>query len=111
MPHRRHKATFTAIGGVTVALSDAGVKTIAEARLKEVIIGSSGAGSISALLPAAHNTFAGTKFRFVQGYEGAAHMNLSIVATRSPPPPGMFCKTTDGLPRMWSGRRIDMRRA
>lgn len=69
---------FNASNGVTVVMADAGVKTVAEARLKEVIIGSSGAGSISALLPAAHNAFAGTKFRVVQGYEGAAHMNLSM---------------------------------
>ncbi len=69
---------FNASNGVTVVMADAGVKTIEEARTKEVIIGSSGAGSISALLPTAYNAFAGTKFRVVQGYEGAAHMNLSM---------------------------------
>ena len=69
---------FSNSNGVTVAWAPAGVRTIEEARRKELIIGSSGAGSVSALLPAAHNALAGAKFKVVQGYEGAAAMNLAI---------------------------------
>ena len=69
---------FNSSNGITIVSSSAGIKTIEEARQKEVTIGSSGAGSISALLPAAHNAFAGTKFKVVQGYEGSAQMNLAI---------------------------------
>lgn len=69
---------FSNSNGITVAWSAAGVKTIDDARAKPLIIGSSGAGSISALLPAAHNALAGTKFHVVQGYEGAGAMNLAI---------------------------------
>lgn len=69
---------FDASNGVTVVWHTAGVRTIEEARRKAVIIGSSGAGSISALLPAAYNALAGTKFKVVLGYEGSAKMNLAI---------------------------------
>ena len=69
---------FNASNGVTVVMAASGVRNIEEARQREAIIGSSGAGSISALLPAAHNAFAGAKFRVVQGYEGSAHMNLAM---------------------------------
>jgi tripartite-type tricarboxylate transporter receptor subunit TctC len=69
---------FSASNGVTVAWATAGVRDIADARKKELVIGSSGAGSVSALLPAAHNALAGTRFTVVQGYEGAAAMNLAI---------------------------------
>lgn len=69
---------FSASNSITVVWKTAGVGTIEEARHKEVIIGSSGAGSISALLPAAHNALAGTKFKVLLGYEGSAKMNLAI---------------------------------
>ncbi len=69
---------FSNSNGMTVAWAGAGVRTIEDARRHSLIIGSSGAGSVSALLPAAHNALAGTQFKVVQGYEGAAAMNLAI---------------------------------
>ena len=69
---------FSAANAITVVSASAGVRTIEDVRRKEIVIGSSGAGSISALLPAAHNALAGAKFRVVQGYEGSAAMNLAI---------------------------------
>lgn len=69
---------FSSANGITLVSTSAGVKNIDDVRGKEVTIGSSGAGSISALLPAAHNAFAGAKFKVVQGYEGSAQMNLAI---------------------------------
>jgi tripartite-type tricarboxylate transporter receptor subunit TctC len=69
---------FSSANGITIVSTSAGVTNIDDVRRKEVTIGSSGAGSISALLPAAHNAFGGTKFKVVQGYEGSAQMNLAI---------------------------------
>ena len=69
---------FSAANGITVVWKTAGINTIEDARKKEVIIGSSGAGSISSLLPLAHNALAGTKFKVLLGYEGSAKMNLAI---------------------------------
>ena len=70
--------TFSAANGITVVRAETGIKSIEDARQKPYNIGSSGAGSISALLPMAHNALAGTKFKVVQGYEGAAKMNLAL---------------------------------
>ncbi len=69
---------FSASNSITVVWKTSGIRTIEDARKKEVIIGSSGAGSISALLPQAHNALAGTKFKVLLGYEGSAKMNLAI---------------------------------
>ena len=71
---------FSASNSITVVWHKAGVRTIEDARQKQVVIGSSGAGSISALLPAAHNGLAGTRFKILLGYEGSAKMNLAIRA-------------------------------
>ena len=69
---------FSASNSITVLWASSGARSIEDARRRELIIGSSGAGSISALLPAAHNALAGTKFKVVLGYEGAAQMNLAL---------------------------------
>jgi tripartite-type tricarboxylate transporter receptor subunit TctC len=69
---------FSASNSVTVVWKTSGVKTIEDAEKRQVIIGSSGAGSISALLPAAYNALVGTKFKVVLGYDGAAQMNLAM---------------------------------
>ncbi len=71
---------FSAANGITVVRAETGIKSIEDARQRSYNIGSSGAGSISALLPMAHNALAGTKFKVVQGYEGAAKMNLAMRA-------------------------------
>ena len=69
---------FSASNSVTVVWKTSGVKTIEDATKRQVIIGSSGAGSISALLPAAYNALIGAKFKVVLGYDGAAQMNLAL---------------------------------
>lgn len=69
---------FSASNSITVVWKTSGVKTFDDARKKQVIIGSSGAGSISALLPAAQNALADAKFKVVLGYDGAAQMNLAL---------------------------------
>ncbi|HWG04117.1 MAG TPA: tripartite tricarboxylate transporter substrate-binding protein [Beijerinckiaceae bacterium] len=69
---------FSAANGITVAMDTSGVKTIEEAKQKPVIIGSTGAGSISGLLPEVYNALVGTKFKVVYGYEGTSQMVLAM---------------------------------
>jgi tripartite-type tricarboxylate transporter receptor subunit TctC len=69
---------FSASNSITVVWKTAGVRNIQDAMRRQVIIGSSGAGSISALLPAAYNALVGAKFKVVLGYSGAAQMNLAL---------------------------------
>ena len=48
----------------------AGVKTIEDAKKKEVIMGATGAAGTKAAYPALLNNTVGTKFKIVTGYEG-----------------------------------------
>lgn len=69
---------FSQAAAVTVVTKKSGIRSIEDAKIREVIIGSTGAGSLSAMLPAAYNALIGTKFRMVQGYDGASSMNLAM---------------------------------
>ncbi len=48
----------------------AGVKTIAEARMKQVVFGSTGKGSQTYTIPTTVNAILGTKFKVITGYRG-----------------------------------------
>ncbi len=54
-----------------------GVKTIDEAKQKEVIVGATGPNT-SAQLPQVMNAILGTKFKIVSGYPGGNEMNLAM---------------------------------
>jgi tripartite-type tricarboxylate transporter receptor subunit TctC len=54
-----------------------GVKTIEDARQKEVIVGATGPNT-SAQLPQVMNAILGTKFKIVSGYPGGNEMNLAM---------------------------------
>jgi tripartite-type tricarboxylate transporter receptor subunit TctC len=69
---------FSAANGITVAMNTSGVRTIEQAKERPVIIGSTGAGSISDLLPEVYNALVGTKFKVVLGYEGTSQMVLAM---------------------------------
>jgi tripartite-type tricarboxylate transporter receptor subunit TctC len=56
----------------------AGATNVAEARLKEIPIGSVGNANITFSFPMMMNTFAGTKFRMVIGYRGGNDINLAM---------------------------------
>ena len=47
------------------------VKTLEDARQQVAILGTTGAGSISAQLPAVYNNLLGTKFKVIYGYDGS----------------------------------------
>lgn len=55
-----------------------GVKTIADARNREVIAGASARGAITFIYPQMMNEFLGTKFKIVTGYPGGNEINLAM---------------------------------
>ena len=55
-----------------------GVRTVEEARQKEVVIGAVGRGGITDTFPRMMNEFAGTKFKIVVGYPGGNDVNLAM---------------------------------
>ena len=69
---------FSAANAVTVAMDTSGVRTIQEAMQKPVIIGSTGAGSTSYLMPVIQNALIGTRFKVVPGYDGTSMMVLAM---------------------------------
>lgn len=55
-----------------------GVKSIEEAKKKEVILGGTGAGSGIVIIPIAMNNLLGTKFKIVMGYKSSEDLNLAL---------------------------------
>ena len=58
--------------------SDAGVKTLADVREKEVILGGSAEGGATREQPAVLNAIAGTRFKVVSGYPGTREIIIAI---------------------------------
>jgi tripartite-type tricarboxylate transporter receptor subunit TctC len=56
----------------------AGVRTIEDAKQKEVIMGATGAAGTKAAYPALLNNTIGTKFKIVTGYEGGNTLRLAM---------------------------------
>jgi tripartite-type tricarboxylate transporter receptor subunit TctC len=61
-----------------VALPKTGVKSIDDARVRELVVGATGGASTAVLLPLSLNAYAGTKFKLVRGYQGAAEVLLAL---------------------------------
>lgn len=55
-----------------------GVKTAADARRREVLMGATGAGSYSALWPTLMNNLFGTRFKLVFGYKATTEIHLAM---------------------------------
>ena len=64
--------------GVVLVRRDATAKTFDEARSKEVTVGATGAGDVTAIYPAILNALTGSKFKVVGGYQGSADLNIAI---------------------------------
>ena len=56
----------------------AGIKTIAEATQKQIVLGGTGAGAGIVLLPMVVNNLLGTKFKIVTGYRTSEDVNLGM---------------------------------
>lgn len=63
---------------VVVTWHDSPVKTLADARARQSIMGASGAGSTSVIEPVLLNQLIGTKFKLVLGYPGSAELSLAM---------------------------------
>jgi len=63
---------------LVVVAARTGVKTIADATRKEVLMGSLGAGGPMSTYPLLLNNVFGTRFKLVQGYAGAQIVDLAI---------------------------------
>lgn len=68
-------ASFTSVG---IAWRTSGVKTIADAKQKQIVMGSSGVGATSYQYTNLMNHLLGTKFKIITGYKGAADMYLAL---------------------------------
>ncbi len=53
-------------------------KTLADARRRETLIGTSGTGSISVQMPSIYNSVLGTKLKLVIGYPGGVEIDLAM---------------------------------
>ena len=56
----------------------AGIKTIADARRTEIIMGGTGSGGISSAIPVLINSTLGTKFKVVSGYKTGLEVDLAM---------------------------------
>src|SRR5947208_287042 len=66
--------SFTQSNNVTVTWHTSTAKTLADAIVREVVVGASGAAGGSVIGPAIYNAVLGTKFKVVYGYQGGAHI-------------------------------------
>jgi tripartite-type tricarboxylate transporter receptor subunit TctC len=77
-------AEFNWIGAVSspanvlVTWHSSGVKTLDDARKKEVIIGATTAGTTQEMYPVMANNLLGTKFKVVTGYKASTEVNLAM---------------------------------
>ena len=75
---------FYYLGGADVTRSAfvistrAGIKTIEDAKTKEVLLGSSGKGSQTFIVPTLANAMLGTKFNVVMGYRGMGDIYQAV---------------------------------
>lgn len=63
---------------IGVVWHSSGIKTIEDAKKKEVVIGANSGNSSSAMVPRALNALLGTKFKIVTGYPGLAERYLAM---------------------------------
>jgi tripartite-type tricarboxylate transporter receptor subunit TctC len=63
---------------VTVTWHTSPTQTLEDAKRRETVIGTTGAGSISTQLPAVYNNILGTKLKLVLGYPDGADINLAM---------------------------------
>jgi len=55
-----------------------GIKSVNDARSREVLLGSAGAGDVSSWIPAVYNKVLGTKFKIIGGYQSGAEVKLAM---------------------------------
>jgi len=63
---------------VTATWYKSEIRTIEDAKRRDVRLGGSGAGAMSSMVPHLYNAFAGTRFVIVQGYRSAPEQHLAM---------------------------------
>lgn len=66
------------LGFVGLAARSAGIKTLEDARRREIIAGSPGLNNIPAQAPLVLNRIAGTRFKLISGYSGVGQVFLAL---------------------------------
>jgi tripartite-type tricarboxylate transporter receptor subunit TctC len=66
------------LNDVMAVIDTAGVRTIADAKRKEIILGASSKGSETYIIPVLFNKIVGTKFKLVTGYAGTSPITLAM---------------------------------
>ena len=64
--------------GVTSAWYKTSFKTLDDVKKREMIVPATGGRSTSTIIPRVMNAILGTKFKIIQGFNGAGQMNLAI---------------------------------
>jgi tripartite-type tricarboxylate transporter receptor subunit TctC len=70
--------TIAAVNETMAVWHTTGVRSIEDARQREVIAGASGRGAITYTYPALMNELLGTRFKIVTGYTGGNQINLAM---------------------------------
>lgn len=70
--------TLVSSNQLTVTWKNSQTRTFEDARKRETVIGTVGAGSISAQIPILLNKFTGTKLRLVTGYKGTGDLAIAM---------------------------------
>jgi tripartite-type tricarboxylate transporter receptor subunit TctC len=61
-----------------VTWNTSGIRTVADFYAREIVVGSAGAGAMSASIPLIYNEFLGTKFKVILGYKGTPERILAM---------------------------------
>ena len=70
--------TTAPIAGTIAVWHASGIKTIEDARRREVVLGATGRGTATYTVPAMMNEYLGTKFKIVTGYTGGNEAYLAM---------------------------------
>ncbi len=70
--------TVASPANVLVTWETSGVKTLADAKQKEVLIGATTPGTTMEMYPLMANSLFGTKFKVITGYHGGAEINVAM---------------------------------
>lgn len=70
--------TVASPANVLVTWESSGVRTLADAKRKEVLIGASTPGTTMEMYPLMANNLFGTKFKVITGYKGGAEINVAM---------------------------------
>jgi tripartite-type tricarboxylate transporter receptor subunit TctC len=63
---------------VTVTWVTSNIRTLEDAKRREVTVGATGTGSATTLGPTLYNALLGTRFKIIQGYSGSGQVNLAM---------------------------------